>query len=71
MTRYEIALKFAEILGLPTDHLVKVDTWDENVSVKRPLDAQMDVGRLKDLGINLRTVDFEGWWRRHLRVYRH
>jgi len=71
MTKYDMAMKLAEILAVPTDHLVRVDSIDEKTAVKRPRDSQLDVGRLKELGINTQTVDFESWWRRKLGAYRH
>jgi S-adenosylmethionine synthetase len=71
MTKYEIALVFAEILGVPADHLVKVDTIDEKAAVNRPLDSHLDVGKLKELGVNVQCVDFADWWRRHLGAFRH
>ena len=71
MTKYDMAVKFAEILGVPTDHLVRVDSIDEKTAVNRPRDCQLDVGRLKELGVNVQTVEFESWWRRQLRAFRH
>ena len=71
MTKYDMAIKFAEILGVPTDHLVKVDTVDEKSAVNRPTDAQLDVGKLKEMGINVQAVDFVSWWRRYLGAFRH
>lgn len=71
MTKYEMALKLAEILGVPTDHLVKVDSIDENAAISRPRDCHLDVGRLQELGVNVQTVDFESWWRRKLGAFRH
>ena len=71
MTKYDMAVKFAEILGVPTDHLVRVDSIDEKAAVSRPRDSQLDVGRLKELGINVQSVDFESWWRRQLKAFRH
>lgn len=71
MTKYDMAMKFAEILGVPSDHLVRVDSIDEKVAVNRPRDCQLDVGRLKELGINTQSVDFESWWRRRLGAFRH
>lgn len=71
MTKYDMAVKFAEILGVPTDHLVRVDSIDEKVAVSRPRDCQLDVGRLKELGVNVQSVNFEFWWRRHLKAFRH
>jgi S-adenosylmethionine synthetase len=71
MTKYDMAVRFAEILGVPTDHLIRVDSIDEKAAVSRPRDCQLDVGRLKELGINVQSVDFESWWRRKLRTFRH
>jgi len=71
MTKYEMAIKLAEILGVPTDHLVKVDTLDQKTAVNRPVDAHLDTGRLKELGINVQGVDFVSWWRKYLGAYRH
>src|SRR5271167_3582381 len=45
MTKYDMAVKFAEILGVPTDHLVRIDSIDEKAAVSRPRDSQLDVGR--------------------------
>lgn len=71
MTKYDMAVKFAEILGVPTDHLERVDAIDERASVNRPRDCQLDVGRLKELGINVQSVDFESWWKRKFGAFRH
>jgi len=71
MTKYDMAMKFSEILGVPSDHLLRVDTIDKKAAVNRPLNSQLDVGRLKELGINTQAVDFVSWWRRKLGAYRH
>ena len=71
MTKYDIAMQFAEILGVPSQHLAKVDHIDEKVAVNRPRDCQLDIGRLKELGINTQSVDFHPWWRRRLGAFRH
>jgi S-adenosylmethionine synthetase len=70
-TKYEMGMVFAEILGVPTDNLVKVDSIDEKAAVSRPQNCQLDVGRLVELGINVQCVDFASWWRRYLGAYRH
>src|SRR5271170_168714 len=41
MTKYDMAMKFAEMLGVPTDHLVRVDSIDEKAVVNRPQDCQL------------------------------
>ena len=71
MTKYDMAMKFAEILGVPKDHIVRIDSIEESAAVNRPRDCQMDIGRLKELGVNVQCVDFESWWRRQLRAFRH
>lgn len=71
MTKYDMAMQFAEVLGVPSDHIVRVDEIDEKIAVNRPRDCQMDVGRLKELGINTQSVDFKAWWRRRLGAFRH
>ena len=71
MTKYDMAVKFAEILGVPTDHLIRVDSIDEKAAVSRPRDCQLDVGRLKELGVNVQSVDFGSWWKRKLGAFRH
>lgn len=69
MTKYDMAVKFAEILKLPTEHLVRVDSIPEGEAVKRPIDSRLDVGRLKELGVSVECVDFAGWWTAYLRRY--
>jgi hypothetical protein len=70
MTKYDMALKFGEILGVPTDHIVRVDEPDQNAKM-RPENSQLDVGRLKEMGTDVSAVDFEAWWRKYLGAYRH
>ena len=71
MTKYDMAIKIGEILRVPTDYLERADSVDEKAAVNRPRDSRLDLGRLKELGINLQTVDFESWWRRRLGAFRH
>jgi dTDP-4-dehydrorhamnose reductase len=71
MTKYDMAIKFGEILGVDTSHLVRVDEVDEATQVSRPRDCRLDCGRLGELGIGVNCVKFEAWWRRYLRAYRH
>jgi dTDP-4-dehydrorhamnose reductase len=71
MTKYDMGLVFAEILGVASDHMVSIDKIDEKAAVNRPQDCQLDVGRLKALGINVQTADFASWWRRRLGAFRH
>ncbi|KAK6352508.1 hypothetical protein TWF730_009332 [Orbilia blumenaviensis] len=69
-TKYEICERLAQVLGLPMPHIVANSTVDPNPSVKRPYDCHLSTKALKDLGINVTTMDFEAWWKRELRAYR-
>ncbi|KAK4646451.1 hypothetical protein QC761_210600 [Podospora bellae-mahoneyi] len=71
-TKYEICQLFAEINGLPIDR-IKPNTEgnDPNASVQRPYDCHLSTKALKDLGIDVSTQDFVGWWRREFRAFRH
>lgn len=63
MTKYEICKLFAEILGLPVDGIVAdKDGGDPNATVQRPYDTHLSTKALKDMGIDVRTQDFEAWW---------
>ncbi|EGX52628.1 hypothetical protein AOL_s00007g411 [Orbilia oligospora ATCC 24927] len=61
-TKYEICERLAQALGLPMPHIVANSTVDPNPSVKRPYDCHLSTKALKDLGINVTTMDFEAWW---------
>jgi len=75
-TKYEICQLFAsEILGLPVDN---IEAWDptkddeaQQSATVRPYNTHLDTSALKDLGINVWTMDFLAWWRRELRAFRH
>ncbi|KAM3068948.1 hypothetical protein ACMFMG_004124 [Clarireedia jacksonii] len=70
-TKYEICEQFAEILGLPLDGMVaNTEGNDPNASVQRPYDCHLSTKALKDLGINVATMDFMGFWRREMRAFR-
>ena len=72
MTKFEITQLFAEIMGLPMDGIVP----DKNGGkpgpdgTMRPYDCHLDTTELKKLGIDISTVDFTAWWRRHVKAYR-
>ncbi|RMD41705.1 hypothetical protein DV735_g3419, partial [Chaetothyriales sp. CBS 134920] len=70
MTKYEISQKFAAITGLSTDGLVadKDGGKPGPDGTLRPYDCHLDTSALKELGIDVRTVDFEAWWREKLGV---
>jgi len=70
-TKYEICELFAEIMDLPLDGMVaNTEGNDSNASVQRPYDCHLSSKALKDLGIDIHTMDFKGWWRREARAFR-
>jgi len=71
VTKYEICELFAEIMGLPLDNMTpNTEGNDPNAKVQRPYDCHLSTKALKDLGINVSTMDFKGWWRREVRAFR-
>ncbi|KAJ5626566.1 NAD dependent epimerase/dehydratase family protein [Penicillium herquei] len=71
MTKYEICEKLAQVLGFPLPGMIRnKEGNDPNSSVQRPYDTHLSTKALKDLGIDVRTVDFVTWWRRELGAYR-
>lgn len=63
MTKYEICEKLAEVLGLSLNGMVRnKEGNDPNASVQRPYDTHLSTKTLKELDINLQTVDFVSWW---------
>ncbi|KAK4189647.1 hypothetical protein QBC35DRAFT_513905 [Podospora australis] len=71
-TKYEICQLFAEINGLPITRIeANTEGNDPNTSVQRPYDCHLSTKALKDLGIDVSTQDFVGWWRREFRAFRH
>lgn len=70
-TKYEICELFAEIMGLPLDGMIaNTEGNDPNASVKRPYDCHLSTKALKDIGINVATMNFKDWWKREARAYR-
>jgi S-adenosylmethionine synthetase len=66
-TKYGICKLFAEeILALPIENLEPHDpTKDEEESKSttvRPYNTHLDTTALKELGINIATLDFLAWW---------
>lgn len=71
MTKYEMCLKFAEIMGIPSDNIEpNTEGNDPSASVQRPYDTHLSTKALKDLDIELSTCDFTAWWRRELGGFR-
>jgi dTDP-4-dehydrorhamnose reductase len=66
-TKYEICKLFAEeILGLPINGLepwdpTKADEASQSATV-RPYNTHLDTSALKDLGIDVSTLNFVAWW---------
>ena len=72
MTKYEVCQKFSEIMGLPMDHIVPdKDGGKPKDGTMRPYDCHLDTNELKDLGVDVSTVDFVAWWRRYVGAFRH
>lgn len=70
-TKYEICRLFGEIMGLSIDAIEpNTEGNDPKASVQRPYDCHLSIKALKDLGINVSTQDFAGWWRREVRAFR-
>lgn len=71
-TKYEICQLFGEIKGLPIDRIEpNTEGNDPKASVQRPYDCHLSTRALRDLGIEVATQDFVGWWRRECRAFRH
>jgi dTDP-4-dehydrorhamnose reductase len=71
-TKYEICQLFGEIMGLSTERIEpNAEGNDPNASVQRPYDCHLSTKALKELGINVATQDFAGWWRLHSKAFRH
>ncbi|KAJ4306582.1 hypothetical protein N0V88_001386 [Collariella sp. IMI 366227] len=71
-TKYEMCQLFGEIMGLPIDRVEpNTEGNDPNASVQRPYDCHLSTRALKELGVDVSTQDFVGWWRRECRAFRH
>ncbi|KAJ6107247.1 hypothetical protein N7523_008570 [Penicillium sp. IBT 18751x] len=63
MTKYEICEKLAQVLSVPLPGMIRnKEGNDPNASVQRPYDTHLSTKVLKDLGIDVRTMDFVAWW---------
>jgi S-adenosylmethionine synthetase len=72
MTKYEICQTFADIMGLSMDNIeANTEGNDPAASVQRPFDCHLSTKALRDLGIDVSTNDFVGWWRREVNAFRH
>jgi dTDP-4-dehydrorhamnose reductase len=71
-TKYEICQVFGDIMGLSIDGIEpNTEGNDPNASVQRPYDCHLSTKVLKELGMDISTNDFKGWWRRELHAFRH
>jgi dTDP-4-dehydrorhamnose reductase len=66
-TKYQIAKRFGqEIMGLPTVNLEPHDPTKDadatGAATQRPYDSHLDTSVLKELGVDVSTVDFLAWW---------
>ena len=63
MTKYEICEKLAQVLSVPLPGMIRnKEGNDPNASVQRPYDTHLSTKVLKDLGIDVRAMDFVAWW---------
>ncbi|KAI2643187.1 NAD(P)-binding protein [Xylaria nigripes] len=70
-TKYEICQTFGEIMGLSIAAIEpNAEGNDPNAAVQRPYDCHLSTAALKQLGIDVSTADFVGWWRWHVRAFR-
>ncbi|OTA67807.1 NAD(P)-binding protein [Hypoxylon sp. EC38] len=70
-TKYEICQQFGEIMGLSTAAIEpNTEGNDPNASVQRPYDCHLSTKALKDIGIDVSTQDFSGWWRWNVKAFR-
>ncbi len=60
-TKFQMCKSFAEILGLPLDGMTGTGE-DKSVAVPRPYDTHLSTKVLKELGVDVRTMDFQDWW---------
>jgi dTDP-4-dehydrorhamnose reductase len=71
-TKYEICELFADIMGYSMEGMkANTEGNDPKASVQRPYDCHLSSQALQDLGIDVSTQDFKGWWRREARAFRH
>ncbi|KAI8627649.1 NAD(P)-binding protein [Xylariaceae sp. FL1651] len=70
-TKYEICQVFGEIMGLSIAAIEpNTEGSDPNAAVQRPYDCHLSTEALRQLGIDIATQDFTGWWRWHVRAFR-
>ncbi|KAI4157116.1 MAG: hypothetical protein L6R39_000779 [Caloplaca ligustica] len=60
-TKFQMCQLFAEILGLPLEGMTGTGE-DTKAVVPRPYDTHLSTKVLRDLGVDVGTVDFKDWW---------
>ncbi|KAL8769406.1 MAG: hypothetical protein Q9209_004634 [Squamulea sp. 1 TL-2023] len=68
-TKYQMCEVFAEILGLPLSGMIGKGE-DKEAEVARPYDTHLSTKVLRDIGVDVRTVDFRDWWKREMKAFR-
>lgn len=61
VTKFQMCKIFAEILGLPLDGMTGTGE-DKSAAVPRPYDTHLSTKVLEELGLDVRTMDFQDWW---------
>ncbi|KAJ2725342.1 hypothetical protein GGI07_001350 [Coemansia sp. Benny D115] len=71
MTKYEMSLVFADILGIQdTSYLVKVTEKPKVADVARPDNTQLSNEAMEEIGINTACVPFKKWWSGYLATHK-
>ncbi|KAI4203537.1 MAG: hypothetical protein LQ350_001726 [Teloschistes chrysophthalmus] len=68
-TKFQMCEAFAEILGLPLKGMV-AQSGAPGGSAPRPYDTHLSTKALRDLGIDVRTMKFEDWWKREMKAFK-
>ncbi|CAJ2507240.1 Uu.00g084260.m01.CDS01 [Anthostomella pinea] len=70
-TKYELCQVFGEIMGLNIAAIEpNTEGNDPKTTVQRPYDCHLSTRALKDVGIDVATQDFVGWWRWQVKALR-
>ena len=71
MTKYEICQIFGEIMGLSVGGIFADKDGGAGGGTVRLYDCHLDTSALRELGVDVSTVNFEIWWRREVRAFKH
>ncbi|KAI5812062.1 hypothetical protein BZA77DRAFT_270665 [Pyronema omphalodes] len=69
-TKYQICKIFAEVMGLPHQHIKGNAENDPNSTVVRPYDCHLSTQALRDLGIDVSATPFKIWWQKYMGAYK-